>query len=226
MRRVIRIGLAFAAGGLALLALDAIARRRGAGAGLIARRLLDVLRPLPVSDDTVETRVRNKLARTASEPGAITVSIEHGCVDLRGAVPTQERARIVRAIATVRGVDSVLDLMKEPSPTAFTLSAAAQLGHPRAAHRHPAGFRRAVWPPAGRILAAGIGLGLTTAGLRIGGLFALPAATVGLLLIAAAASATSRQVPAAAGEQARTTKVKPRRALDPRPAPREGLAAF
>lgn len=80
----------------------------------VVRTLLDLVRPAPVSDETVEARVRRKLARTAAHPQNITVSIEHGCVDLRGPVETRERARIVKAIATVRGVDSVVDLMTEP----------------------------------------------------------------------------------------------------------------
>ncbi len=106
--------LAFAAGGAVLLVLESIGRRKGGRAGVGARALLARVRPKPVGDDTVELRVRKKLARTASDPTAIIVSIEHGCADLRGPVETRERARIVRAVSTVRGVDSVLDLMTEP----------------------------------------------------------------------------------------------------------------
>jgi hypothetical protein len=115
MKRVLRTVLAFAAGGTVLLALEAMARRRGGLAGPSVRKLLARIRPKPVDDETVETRVRRRLARTASAPEALTVKIEHGCVDLRGPVDTRERARIVRAVSTVRGVDSVLDLMTEPS---------------------------------------------------------------------------------------------------------------
>lgn len=97
-----------------LLALESIGRRKGGHAGARARALLARIRPKPVTDDTVELRVRKRLSRTASDPSAISVRIEHGCVDLRGPVETRERARIVRAISTVPGVDSVLDLMTEP----------------------------------------------------------------------------------------------------------------
>lgn len=192
MKRLFRTGLALAAPGIALLALDALARRRGAPTSNVVRKLLDVLRPAPVPDQTLEARVRNKLERIASEPGGMTVSIEHGCVDLRGAVATRERGRIVRAIATVRGVDSVLDLMTEPAP-----ASAATLSAPTAARRvarshAPWALRRAEWPLRARVVAAGSGLGLTLAGLGIGGLLAPPAAAVGLFLIARAASATSR----------------------------------
>lgn len=114
MKKAVRNVLGFSAGTVVLLALEAIWRRRGGRAGSAAGRLLALVRPSPVRDDTVEVRVRKKLARTAQHPAAIVVSIEHGCVDLRGPVETFERARIVRAVATVPGVDSVLDLMTEP----------------------------------------------------------------------------------------------------------------
>lgn len=115
-KSALRAMLAFAAGGVALLVLEYIGRRQGGRAGAGARALLARVRPMPVGDDTVEVRVRKRLARTASAPASIVVSIEHGCADLRGPVETRERARIVRAVSTVRGVDSVLDLMTEPEP--------------------------------------------------------------------------------------------------------------
>jgi hypothetical protein len=115
MRGAFRTVLVFAAGAAAMLALERVSSRRGWLGGNPSQRLLDLIRPRPVDDDTIEARVRRKLARTARDPDAITVAIEHGCVDLRGPVETRERARIVRAVSTVPGVDSVLDLMTEPS---------------------------------------------------------------------------------------------------------------
>lgn len=93
--------------------------------GGAAARLLAIVRPAPLTDATVEVHVRKKLARTARDPSAISISIEHGCVDLRGPVDTRERARIVRAVAGVRGVDSVIDLMTEPSRPSRPLPALA-----------------------------------------------------------------------------------------------------
>ena len=116
MTRGLRAFIGFALGAFVLSALERIARRRrGGSASGGARALLARLRPKPVGDETVEVRVRRKLARNASDPDAIRVTIEHGCVDLRGPVETCERARIVQAVARVRGVDSVLDLMTEPT---------------------------------------------------------------------------------------------------------------
>ena len=117
MRSALRAFLGFAAGAFVLGALERLARRRLGGSAVGARALLARLRPKPVADDTVEVRVRRKLARTACHPDAIRVTIEHGCVDLRGPVETRERARIVQAVARVRGVDAVLDLMTEPTPS-------------------------------------------------------------------------------------------------------------
>jgi hypothetical protein len=113
MRTLFRRALWFTGSAVAMLALEAVSRRKGRR-GNAARALLERVRPRPIPDDTIEARVRRKLARTASNPDAITISIEHGCVDLRGPVPTRERAHIVRAISAVRGVDSVVDLMTEP----------------------------------------------------------------------------------------------------------------
>jgi hypothetical protein len=103
----------FVAGVAATLLLERRRARRRRGE--LLHKILARVRPTPVADDAVEAQVRRTLARHASEPNDIAVSIEHGCVDLRGPVETHERARLVRAVATVRGVDAVLDLMTEPA---------------------------------------------------------------------------------------------------------------
>lgn len=73
------------------------------------------LRPKRVKDDVVARRVRIELERIAGQPSAIQIAVEHGCVELRGPVETHERARIVREVARLRGVDAVVDLMTEPA---------------------------------------------------------------------------------------------------------------
>jgi hypothetical protein len=176
-----------------MLALEAGARRRGYGAGRAVRGLLARVRPPAVTDDTVAARVRETLARTAHDPEAITVAIEHGCVDLRGPVDTRERARIVKAIATVRGVDSVLDLMTEPSATHPPLLPGAYVPpQPRALGALTTSTASTTgplaWQPAARVVAAGTGLGVAIAALRSGGVFAVPAAALGVLLVTGAAA--------------------------------------
>lgn len=110
--RLLRRVLWFAAGTAAMLVLERGSRHKGRR-GSAARLLLDRIRPAPVTDETLDSRVRKKLASVARNSSAITASIEHGCVELRGAVQTRERARIVRAISNIGGVDAVVDLMTE-----------------------------------------------------------------------------------------------------------------
>src|SRR4051812_21556571 len=76
-------------------------------------RMLEVLRPKPVADATVDNHVRSLLSRICAHPEAVQAVVEHACVTLRGIVSTEERARVVRRVAELRGVDSVIDLLRE-----------------------------------------------------------------------------------------------------------------
>lgn len=113
MKKAVRMLLSFVGTGALMLAVDAISRRRR---GALLRKLLGVIRPLPVDDGTVRARVRSKLEQTAERAASIAISVEHGCVELRGPIGTHERARVVREVARVKGVDAVVDLMTEPAP--------------------------------------------------------------------------------------------------------------
>ncbi len=74
---------------------------------------LSRLRRRPVPDDTLETRVKRRLTHLSPHAALLHVTLEHGCVTLAGLVRTEERAKIVREIARLDGVDSVIDLMTE-----------------------------------------------------------------------------------------------------------------
>lgn len=89
------------------------------------RKATAALRPAPVTDEAIRERVRTKLDRMASRAPSITVMVEHGCVELRGPIETRERARVVRAIAKLKGVDAVVDLMTEPEAGAGLISSRA-----------------------------------------------------------------------------------------------------
>lgn len=78
-----------------------------------------------MSDDAIRSRVRQKLDRVAEHAPALSVTVEHGCVELRGPVETNERARVVRDVARVKGVDAVVDLMTEPERKATLISSRA-----------------------------------------------------------------------------------------------------
>jgi osmotically-inducible protein OsmY len=73
-----------------------------------------VLRPTPTTDEAIHKRVRQKLERSTKHGPSISVAVEHGCVELRGPIETEERGRVVQEIARVKGVDAVVDLMTEP----------------------------------------------------------------------------------------------------------------
>jgi BON domain len=63
-----------------------------------------------VADDAVlAERVRARLGRVSSHPGAIEVTAREGCIELRGPVLTAERLRLVRTVRGVRGVLHVDD---------------------------------------------------------------------------------------------------------------------
>ncbi len=80
-------------------------------------RLLQVLRPRVPRDETTHELVRAKLALVSTRPEAIRVLVDRACVVLTGPVPTSERPRIVRSLARVRGVDSIVDLLSEEPDT-------------------------------------------------------------------------------------------------------------
>lgn len=113
---VLRLALGLAACGAVLLGLRTVARRRDRPWGQAATRLLARRRSASTAEPSLQAAVGRELTRTARTPTAIQVSIEHGCVELRGPVDTRERGRIVAAVAAVAGVDSVIDLMTEPAP--------------------------------------------------------------------------------------------------------------
>ncbi len=66
------------------------------------------------NDRTTAARVRTMLDWVARTPALIAVTVEHGCVELRGPIATDERARVIRDVARVKGVDAVVDLLTEP----------------------------------------------------------------------------------------------------------------
>jgi hypothetical protein len=137
-----------------------------------AERVLDHLRPKPVSDTATHELVRAKLALVSEHPERIAVGVEHGCVTLAGALATHERGKVVRAISKVHGVDSVVDLLHEENDLA-----------PAAPRPHRAlRVSRADRPLALRIAALGTGAGLAAAGLKLGGRIGFPLALLGTLL--------------------------------------------
>ncbi|WP_157666602.1 BON domain-containing protein [Bordetella genomosp. 13] len=68
--------------------------------------------PQPESDQQLEGRVRTRLGRLVSRPGAIEVTVTDGSVCLGGRVPASEHPGLVDAVMAVEGVFEVLDRMQ------------------------------------------------------------------------------------------------------------------
>jgi hypothetical protein len=66
----------------------------------------------PVSDAVLTERVRSKLGRWTSHPGAIELEARDGHVTLRGPVLTHEVPALLAAVGAVRGVESVADQLE------------------------------------------------------------------------------------------------------------------
>ena len=92
--------------GAAAVGTDLKNRTTGALAemrGLVASRAVD--------DRTIEARVRSRLGRVCSHPGAVAVFASDGEVTLSGPVIANEHDDVIRATRSVRGVNMVFDAL-------------------------------------------------------------------------------------------------------------------
>jgi hypothetical protein len=93
-------------------AKDLANRTRGIAAAARGR-----LSRAPVSDEVLLERVRAKLGRVCSHPRALDVEARDGRVTVRGPIIASEVPGVLAAVAAVRGVQDVSDLL-EPHETA------------------------------------------------------------------------------------------------------------
>lgn len=125
----------------------AVADLRNRAGGLLAT-LRRRLAQRAVADDILAERVRARLGRYISHPGAVTVSARAGTVTLSGIVFEHESRRLLRAVRAVPGVRriaSALEIHHEPGRAAAL--------DPRARADQP-GLMRERWSPATRLLVA------------------------------------------------------------------------
>lgn len=87
----------------AVTSRDVRHRMSGAAAHLLAHF---IERPAPIGDVLVE-RVRARLGRLVSHPGAIHVAVTHGTVTLSGPIFEAELEQVLKGVATVPGVIAV-----------------------------------------------------------------------------------------------------------------------
>lgn len=176
MRTSVKTMLGIAGGATAMILLDGHATRAIGG----VRRLLA---REPECGATVQAAVRRKLDALTPHAGAIHVSDEQGCVTLTGDVLTEERALIVREVATVEGVDSVVDLMTEHvTPDNIPALVVATPKLPTVPRVRSVIARSA--SPALRVAAVAAGIGVAMAGLRLRGAAGVPLGILGGVLVA------------------------------------------
>lgn len=117
------------------------------------------LRREEVSDGVLAQRVRSRLGRIVSHPGAINVAACEGCVTLSGPILTHEVARLIGAVRGVRGVQEVMsDLQVHDAPSSIP---ALQEGRPRV---RDLDISCTTWPNATRGAVGAIGAGIVGLG--------------------------------------------------------------
>jgi uncharacterized membrane protein len=143
-----------------------------------------------VSDEVLKERVRARLGRCVSHPGAIEVTAVKGRIRLRGPILANEHDCARREICSVSGVTALDDeLLVHESPAHVS---ALQGGRPR---HHRFELRQDNWSPAARLLMGAIGTGAMLYWIRRrGALGALGMGAGALLLTRAAANTPIRRL--------------------------------
>ena len=110
-------------------------------------------------DQVIEARVRSKMGREISHPGAVQVTVRDGNVTLEGDVLEREEPALLACVNNVRGVKSVENRLNKHG-SAGNISALQ--GGGRSGSRSE--FRQDNWSPAARVLAGTAGLATTMLG--------------------------------------------------------------
>jgi uncharacterized membrane protein len=111
------------------------------------------------SDQVVEARVRSKVGREISHPGAVQVSVRDGHVTLEGDILEREEPALLACAEKVRGVKSVENRLNRQR-TAGDISSLQGQGR-RGARSE---YMQENWSPAARIAAGTAGLATTMLG--------------------------------------------------------------
>jgi hypothetical protein len=124
--------------------------------GLAARALDRLVEEGAPADDVLVARVRARLGRLVSHPGAIDVTANNGTVTVSGPIFEAEVEQLLEGIAAVTGVTAIENRL-EAHRDAGHVSALQGPG-PREVPRMPAIWRR--WSPTARLIAGVAGLAL------------------------------------------------------------------
>jgi uncharacterized membrane protein len=128
-----------------------------------------------VSDDVLEARVRSKLGRVVSHPGAIEVKAVNGLLILSGQILAAEEHPLIESVIGIHGVNNIenrLELHEHPDDIP-----ALQGGRPRQAVRH--GPLKINWSPTTRLAATAAGSALAAYGARRRGVVGSAISSVG-----------------------------------------------
>jgi hypothetical protein len=134
----------------------------------------------PVDDEVLVERVRSRLGRVCSHPGAIEVEVYGGIVELRGAVLAAEEQQVLEGIADVRGVRSINDHLQRHD----TADVPALQGGAARPPMHRPELLQENWAPGTRLIVGTAGASLVAWGFGRRGVIGVSAAGVGALLLA------------------------------------------
>jgi uncharacterized membrane protein len=156
---------------------DLAHRARGLFASTAAR-----LRRDEPSAEVLAERVRARLGRLTSHPGAVEVLARDGVVELRGPILEAEVKQVLSGVARVRGVHEVVDRLERHGEAGSTPGLQGGAGVSRPV---PDALQR-VWMPGTRAIAFAAGSALAAWAIRRRGGVAVVAGTLGAWLIARA----------------------------------------
>lgn len=157
---------------------DVAHRARGLLASLAAK-----LSPDEPSAEVLAERVRARLGRLTSHPGAVEVVARgDGVVELRGPILDAEVNQVLEGVARVRGVRDVVDRLERHKEAGNTPGLQGGAGVPKPT---PDIMRRA-WMPGTRAIASAAGCALVAWAMRRRGSIGIAAGALGAWLIARA----------------------------------------
>jgi uncharacterized membrane protein len=131
--------------------------------GLFAKaRSLVTREPTRVSDEVLAERVRSKIGRVVSHPGAIEVTARKGRVTLSGPILADEADDLISYVEKIPGVKAVENRLEvhKSADGVPELQGAGRLREPRFE------FAQENWSPTARLLAGAAGSGLAAYGAR------------------------------------------------------------
>jgi len=124
--------------------------------GLAARTLARLIEEGVPPDDVLAARVRARLGRLVSHPGAIDLTADKGTVTVSGPIFEAEVEQLMKGVEAIPGVTAIENRL-EPHRDAGHVSALQGPG-PREMSRMPASWRG--WSPTARLIAGLAGLAL------------------------------------------------------------------